>query len=46
MAAVQQPWVCWFENVSNVLNMQGGAVWAAVQGMARAAGFEVRAEVM
>ena len=46
VAAVQQPWLCWFENVANIVSMQGKKVWGAVRGMAKAAGFEIRAEVV
>ena len=41
IAAVQQPWYCWIENVSNLCVIKGGRVWAAVRAMAKLAGYHV-----
>ena len=43
IAAVQQPWVCFIENVENIMTIHDGAVWDAVLGMAAAAGFVMEA---
>ena len=44
IAAVQQPWMCWFENVANILTLHGGRVLQAIEGMVAAAGFVLRIE--
>ena len=44
IAAVQQPWLCWFENVENIMTLHGGKVWEAVQGMVAAAGYVLMPE--
>jgi hypothetical protein len=44
VAAVQQPWLCWFENVANILSLHEGRVLEAIEGMAEAAGFVLRVE--
>jgi hypothetical protein len=45
VAAVMQPWMCWFENVANIRTLHGGKVWEAVHGMVTAAGFVLKEEV-
>jgi site-specific DNA-cytosine methylase len=41
VAAVQQPWYVWVENVSNLLVIKEGKVWQAVEAMARLAGYHL-----
>ena len=41
VAAVQQPWYVWVENVSNILVIKEGKVWQAIQAMAKLAGFHL-----
>ena len=44
IAAVQQPWVCFVENVANIMTMKDGAVWDAIERMVTEAGFVLHAQ--
>ena len=45
VAAVMQPWCCWFENVKNLVTVHDGRVWTAVKSMAEGAGFKIKVDL-
>ena len=45
VAAVMQPWCCWFENVKNLVTLHDGQVWMAVKSMAEGAGFKIKVDM-
>ena len=45
VAAVMQPWCCWFENVQNLVTLHDGRVWMAVKSMAEGAGFKIKVDM-